>query len=25
MLHTMVQSIFVTPSTIWLQQGNQHR
>jgi hypothetical protein len=25
MLHTMVQSIFVTPFTIWLQQGNQHR
>jgi hypothetical protein len=23
MLHTMVQSVFVTPFTIWLQQGNQ--
>jgi hypothetical protein len=25
MLHTMVQSVFVTPFTIWLQQGNQQR
>jgi hypothetical protein len=23
MLHTMVQSVFVTPFTIWLKQGNQ--
>jgi hypothetical protein len=22
--HTTVQSVFVTPFTIWLQQGNQH-
>jgi hypothetical protein len=25
MLHTRVQSVFVTPFTIWLQQGNQQR
>jgi hypothetical protein len=25
MLHTMVQSVFVTPFTIWLQQGNHHQ
>jgi hypothetical protein len=25
MLHTMVQSVFVTPFTIVLQQGNQQR
>jgi hypothetical protein len=25
MLNTMVQSVFVTPFTIWLQQGNQQR
>jgi hypothetical protein len=25
MLHTMVQSVFVTPFTIWLQQGNHQR
>jgi hypothetical protein len=23
MLHTMVQSVFITPFTIWLKQGNQ--
>jgi hypothetical protein len=23
MLHTMVHSVFTTPFTIWLQQGNQ--
>jgi hypothetical protein len=25
MLYTTVQSVFVTPFTIWLQQGNQQR
>jgi hypothetical protein len=25
MLHTMVQSIFITPFTIWLQHGDQQR
>jgi hypothetical protein len=25
MLHTTVQSVFVTPFTIWLQQGNHQR
>jgi hypothetical protein len=25
MLHTMVLSVFVTPFTIWLQQGIQQR
>jgi hypothetical protein len=25
MLHTMVQSVFATPFTIWLQQGNHQR
>jgi hypothetical protein len=25
MLHTQAQSVFITPFTIWLQQGNQQR